>query len=224
MCAKSQGLAIGLGSPTASKVLIDIGPKEMCAGLTFVALSRAKRIEDIAFSHPMFSWKRMSRFAEGKHLQTRKDFEARLDRAGERTAERYKYHWPYGDEANAPVAEAAPEGDTGDDSDVEADFLQHASDFFSQQRWLVAHEHNHLRTKLLGVDEEANTKTRSQQKTSRRVVVRNRFFERNKETVNISLPFPVAFGLPPAARNGYTMRMRIVDFIRHQDAKFETAA
>ena len=88
----------------------------------------------------------------------------------------------------------------------------------------MAHEHNHLRTKLLGVDEEINTKTRSQQKTSRRVDAQNRFFERNMETVNNLLPFPVAFGLPPAARNGYTMRMRIVDFIRHQDAKFEIAA
>ena len=71
--------------PTAETVIIDIGDRET-AGLTFVACPRAKRLEDVAFAFPMFSIKRLARCGERKHLHTRKDFEARLDIAGEVTA------------------------------------------------------------------------------------------------------------------------------------------
>ena len=67
---KSQGMTIGDGQPI-QKVVIDIGDKEQSAGLTFVALSRAKDIGCLAFE-PTPSLKRLQTISTLTQLQNRK--------------------------------------------------------------------------------------------------------------------------------------------------------
>ena len=67
---KSQGITIGDGQPI-KKVVIDIGDREQSAGLTFVALSRAKDIGCLAFE-PMPSLQRLQTISTLKQLKFRK--------------------------------------------------------------------------------------------------------------------------------------------------------
>ena len=67
---KSQGMTIGDGQPI-QKVVIDIGDKEQSAGLTFVALSRAKDLGCLALD-PMPSLKRLQTIGTLKQLKDRK--------------------------------------------------------------------------------------------------------------------------------------------------------
>ena len=66
---KSQGL-------TLKKVKIDLGDKEFAAGLSFVALSRARSLNDIYFKQ--FTFERLERIKNCKRLQERKKEEERL--------------------------------------------------------------------------------------------------------------------------------------------------
>lgn len=66
---KSQGL-------TLPKARIDIGNTEFAAGLSFVALSRVRSLNDLYFRH--FTLDRLQRIKNSKRLQERKDEEARL--------------------------------------------------------------------------------------------------------------------------------------------------
>ena len=58
------------------KAKIDIGDKEFAAGLTFVALSRARSLNDIWLKQ--FSFDRLQRIKNSKRLQERKEEEKRL--------------------------------------------------------------------------------------------------------------------------------------------------
>lgn len=223
---KSQGLTIGHGSPTARKVVIDIGDREMCSGLTFVALSRAKRLDDIAFSFPMFSWRRMSRCAEGKHLQTRKNFEARLDGAGEVTEAKFPVVWPFGeadDDGNHAPEEGAAASPTlpDDDSDLDEDLLSAIMQpKLKQNSWLLSQKQDALRKSL---STPANNSP-PQSRASRAAAVasaagaqmRGETYSANMTVVNRTHPVP-SFA-------NRRMRMRIVDFLHGSEAKFDIAA
>ena len=67
---KSQGL-------TLDKVVIDIGKKEFSAGLTFVACSRVRRLQDLLFNPP-FSFQHVANLANSQRLQERLLEDARL--------------------------------------------------------------------------------------------------------------------------------------------------
>ena len=66
---KSQGL-------TLEKAVIDLGSKEFTAGLSFVAVSRVRSIEDLLFKP--FNFERLQRIKDCKRLGERKDEEERL--------------------------------------------------------------------------------------------------------------------------------------------------
>lgn len=57
-------------SLTLDKVIIDIGKKEFCAGLTYVACSRVRRLKDLLFISP-FPYERLSNISKSKRLQKR---------------------------------------------------------------------------------------------------------------------------------------------------------
>lgn len=63
---KGQGLTI-------PKVVVDIGNSEFCTGLTYVAITRARKLTDIAFM-PFFSYKRLQAIGHSKTLKARNDF------------------------------------------------------------------------------------------------------------------------------------------------------
>ena len=63
---------------TLSKVVIDIGKKEMQNGLTFVAISRVRRKEDLAFS-VTYPLSRLQSIKNGKNMDQQLAEEARLD-------------------------------------------------------------------------------------------------------------------------------------------------
>ena len=221
---KSQGLTIGQHSPTAETVVIDIGDKEMCAGLTFVALSRAKRLEDIAFAFPMFGWRRLSRCGEGTHLATRKEFEARLDRAGELTAERYAFNWPYGEPPDAAADEEQGDDDEHEDDDdpIDEELLAAVTPNCKQNAWVLSKAQSAHRQSL-GSPEPPTAK---KQKTTTRQVsaasaIATERYNSNRAVINATHPYPTAH--PPARRPGWTMRMRIVDFLRDDATKFTIA-
>ena len=67
---KAQGL-------TLDKVVLDIGPKEFCAGLTFVALSRVRNLNSLAF-HPSFDFQRVASLAKSQRLIERCSEDCRL--------------------------------------------------------------------------------------------------------------------------------------------------
>jgi ATP-dependent DNA helicase PIF1 len=67
---KSQGL-------TLDKATIDIGKKEFCAGLTFVAISRVRRLTDIMLSPP-FTLQRVKNLSKSRRMEERKTEEERL--------------------------------------------------------------------------------------------------------------------------------------------------
>jgi len=66
---KSQGL-------TLPRVKIDLGAKEFAAGLSFVAVSRVRALEDLLFKP--FSFERLERIKLCRRLQERKEEEKRL--------------------------------------------------------------------------------------------------------------------------------------------------
>jgi len=66
---KSQGL-------TLEKAKIDIGSKEFAAGLSFVALSRVRSLNDMCLKQ--FSFERLERIKNCRRLQERKEEENRL--------------------------------------------------------------------------------------------------------------------------------------------------
>ena len=67
---KAQGL-------TLDKVVIDVGKKEFSAGLTFVACSRVRRLQDLLFDPP-FPFQRVANLANSQRLQERLLEDARL--------------------------------------------------------------------------------------------------------------------------------------------------
>ena len=67
---KSQGL-------TLDKVVIDIGKREFSAGLTYVACSRVRHLQDLLFSPP-FSYQRLADLANHSRLQERRNEDHRL--------------------------------------------------------------------------------------------------------------------------------------------------
>ena len=75
---KSQG-------QTLNKAVIDLGAKEACTGLTFVCLSRAKRISDLIVEPMPFD--RLSRLGNSTQLQTRLAEEVRLRECARATLE-----------------------------------------------------------------------------------------------------------------------------------------
>ena len=57
--------------------MVDIGPKEFCAGLTFVACSRVRCLSDLMFSAG-FDFGRISSIANNVRLQERRAEDSRL--------------------------------------------------------------------------------------------------------------------------------------------------
>ena len=66
--------------------VIDLGEREACTGLTFVCLSRAKRIVDLIVEPMPFD--RISRLEQSPDLKARLVEEFRLRRLADRTAQR----------------------------------------------------------------------------------------------------------------------------------------
>ena len=67
---KSQGL-------TLDKAVVDVGKKEFSSGLTFVACSRVRQLDDLLFDPP-FPFQRVANLARNKRLQERLLEDARL--------------------------------------------------------------------------------------------------------------------------------------------------
>lgn len=67
---KSQGL-------TLDKAVVDIGKKEFCAGLTFVAISRVRCLTDLLFSPP-FTLQRLENLSKSKRILERKQEDKHL--------------------------------------------------------------------------------------------------------------------------------------------------
>ena len=67
---KSQGL-------TLNKLTVDIGKKEFSAGLTFVAISRVRRLTDLLLNPP-FSFQHLKNLAKSRRIEERKNEEERL--------------------------------------------------------------------------------------------------------------------------------------------------
>ena len=67
---KAQGL-------TLDKVVVDIGKKEFCAGLTFVAISRVRCMTDLLFSPP-FAFQRLKNLSRSRRIDERKQEEKHL--------------------------------------------------------------------------------------------------------------------------------------------------
>ena len=67
---KSQGL-------TLDKVVIDVGKREFSTGLTFVACSRVRCLQDLLFSPP-FPYQRLSSLSNSRRLKERQEEDQRL--------------------------------------------------------------------------------------------------------------------------------------------------
>ena len=72
---------------TLDKVVIDLGPKEACTGLTFVCLSRAKRLVDLMVE-PM-SFDRIGNLGNSSTMKARLQEEVRLEKLAQGTRVRY---------------------------------------------------------------------------------------------------------------------------------------
>ena len=72
---------------TLDKVVIDLGPKEACTGLTFVCLSRAKRLVDLMVE-PM-SFDRIGNLGKSSTMKARLQEEVRLVEIAQGTRVRY---------------------------------------------------------------------------------------------------------------------------------------
>ena len=75
---KSQGL-------TLDKVVIDVGKREFTTGLTFVACSRVRRLQDLLFTPP-FPFQRMASLANSCHLCERQEEDERLQSLAQPTS------------------------------------------------------------------------------------------------------------------------------------------
>jgi len=84
---KAQGL-------TLNKVAVDIGKKEFCAGLTFVAISCVKCLSDILFNPP-FSFERLRNLAKKLSHARKEDEETRLQRLENATLSNTMYEGMY---------------------------------------------------------------------------------------------------------------------------------
>ena len=69
------------------KAVVDLGPKEACTGLTFVCLSRAKRLVDLMVE-PM-SFDRMGNLGKSSTMKARLQEEVRLVGIAQGTRVRY---------------------------------------------------------------------------------------------------------------------------------------
>ena len=69
------------------KAVIDVGPKEACTGLTFVCLSRAKRLVDLVVE-PM-SFNRISNLGISSTMKAMLQYEVRLLELAQGTRVRY---------------------------------------------------------------------------------------------------------------------------------------
>ncbi|CAI8031902.1 ATP-dependent DNA helicase PIF1 [Geodia barretti] len=67
---KSQGL-------TLDKVVIDVGKREFSTGLTFVACSRVRCLQDLLFTPP-FPYQRLSSLSNSSRLKDRQEEDQRL--------------------------------------------------------------------------------------------------------------------------------------------------
>ena len=67
---KSQGL-------TLDKVVIDVGKREFSTGLTFVACSRVRQLQDLLFTPP-FPFQRLANLSKSSRLEERQDDDRRL--------------------------------------------------------------------------------------------------------------------------------------------------
>ena len=67
---KSQGL-------TLDKVVVDVGKREFSTGLTFVACSRVRQLQDLIFSQP-FPYQRLSSLSNNCRLKERQAEDQRL--------------------------------------------------------------------------------------------------------------------------------------------------
>jgi len=67
---------------TLDKAVIDLGPKEACTGLTFVCLSRAKRLVDLSFD-------RIGNLGNSSTMKARLQEEVRLVELAQSTRVRY---------------------------------------------------------------------------------------------------------------------------------------
>ena len=67
---KSQGL-------TLDKVVIDVGKREFATGLTFVACSRVRQLQDLLFTPP-FPYQRLSSLSNSSRLNESQEEDKRL--------------------------------------------------------------------------------------------------------------------------------------------------
>lgn len=67
---KSQGL-------TLDKVVIDVGKREFSTGLTFVAYSRVRQLQDLLFTSP-FPYQSLASLSNSSQLKERQDEDRRL--------------------------------------------------------------------------------------------------------------------------------------------------
>ncbi|XP_066930917.1 ATP-dependent DNA helicase PIF1-like [Clytia hemisphaerica] len=77
---KSQGL-------TLDKVVVDLGKKESMDGLTYVALSRVKKLTDMVIES--FPFERINKLSDGKRFKFRVREESRLEELASRNKNRY---------------------------------------------------------------------------------------------------------------------------------------
>ena len=64
-------------SHKVDKVVVDIGKKEFCAGLTFVAISRVRRMTDLLLNPP-FAFQRLKNLSKSRRLHERQQAEQHL--------------------------------------------------------------------------------------------------------------------------------------------------
>ena len=76
-----------MGGQTLDKAVIDLGPKEACTGLTFVCLSRAKKLVDLMVE-PM-SFDRIGNLGNSSAMKARRQEEVRLVELAQGTRVRY---------------------------------------------------------------------------------------------------------------------------------------
>ena len=72
---------------TLDKVVIDLGPKEACTGLTFVCLSRAKRLVDLIVEP--ISFDRIGKLGNSSTMKARLQEEVRVVELAQSTRVRY---------------------------------------------------------------------------------------------------------------------------------------
>jgi hypothetical protein len=156
----------------------------------------------------------MNRCAEGKHLQTRNNFEARLDRAGEDTEAKFPVVWPFGeadDDGNhAPEHDAAASSTLpDDDSDLDEDLLSAIMQpKLKQNSWLLSQKQSALRKSLSTPANNSPPQSRASRAaavaSAAETQMRGETYSANMAVVNRTHPVP-SF----ADRR---MRMRIVNF------------